>query len=45
MNRHHLEQKLPTMPQSQLIDMVKICLNMIERLENDLSLVRKLSND
>ncbi len=33
------------MPQSQLVDTVKTCLNMIERLENDLSLVRKLSND
>lgn len=56
MNRHELEQKLPMMTQAQLIDTVKTCLDMIERLENDLSagarkleemtaLVRKLSND
>lgn len=55
MNRHHLEHKLPTMTQAQLVDTVKTCLDMIERLENDLSagarkleemsaLVRKLSD-
>ncbi|MCW5787306.1 MAG: hypothetical protein KIT49_07405 [Nitrospira sp.] len=55
MNRRDLEHKLPTMTQAQLIDTVKTCLDMIERLENDLSagsrkleemsaLVRKLSD-
>ncbi len=55
MNRHDLEQKLPTMTQAQLVDTVKTCLDMIERLENDLSagtrkleemaqLVKKLSD-
>lgn len=55
MNRHDIEQKLPAMTQAQLVDMVKTCLDMIERLENDLavgtrkldemtSLVRKLSD-
>ncbi len=54
MNRHDIEQKLPGMTQAQLVDTVKTCLDMIERLENDLavgarkldemsSLVRKLS--
>lgn len=54
MNRMDLEQKLPAMTQAQLVDTVKTCLDMIERLENDLSagarkleemtaLVRKLS--
>ncbi len=56
MNRHDLEQKLPTMTQAQLVDTVKTCLDMIERLENDLSagarkleemsaLVKKLSDN
>jgi hypothetical protein len=36
MNRHDLEQKLPTMTQDQLVDTVKTCLDMIERLEEDL---------
>jgi hypothetical protein len=55
MNRQDLEQKLPGMTQAQLIDTVTTCLDMIERLENDLSagarkleemsaLVRKLSD-
>jgi hypothetical protein len=55
MNRHDIEQKLPAMTQAQLVDTVKTCLDMIERLENDLavgtrkldemtSLVRKLSD-
>jgi hypothetical protein len=54
MNRHDIEQKLPAMTQGQLVDTVKTCLDMIERLENDLAvgarkldemtvLVRKLS--
>ncbi|MDR4480841.1 MAG: hypothetical protein R3B37_13990 [Nitrospira sp.] len=54
MNRHDIEQKLPTMTQAQLVETVKTCLDMIERLENDLAvgarkldemtmLVRKLS--
>lgn len=55
MNRHDIEQKLPAMTQTQLVETVKTCLDMIERLENDLavgarkldemtSLVRKLSD-
>lgn len=55
MNRHDIEQKLPAMTQAQLVETVKTCLDMIERLENDLavgarkldemtSLVRKLSD-
>ena len=55
MNRHDIEQKLPVMTQAQLVETVKTCLDMIERLENDLavgtrkldemtSLVRKLSD-
>ncbi len=55
MMRQELEEKLPTMTQAQLIDTVKTCLDMIERLENDLSagarkleemsaLVKKLSD-
>jgi hypothetical protein len=55
MNRHDIEQKLPAMTQAQLVETVKACLDMIERLENDLavgtrkldemtSLVRKLSD-
>lgn len=54
MDRHDIERKLPTMTQAQLVDTVKICLDMIERLEGELSagarklddmtaLVRKLS--
>lgn len=56
MKRQELEEKLPTMTQAQLIETVKTCLDMIERLENDLSagthkleemtaLVKKLSDD
>ena len=56
MNRHELEQKLPTMTREQLIGALKTCLDMIERLETDLTagarkleeisaLVRKLSKD
>ncbi|MBS0172006.1 MAG: hypothetical protein JSR62_16790 [Nitrospira sp.] len=37
MKRQELEEKLPTMTQAQLVDTVKTCLDMIERLENDLS--------
>ncbi|MBS0178606.1 MAG: hypothetical protein JSR20_07565 [Nitrospira sp.] len=37
MNRHELEQKLPTMTQSQLIGALKTCFDMIERLEIDLT--------
>lgn len=55
MKRQELEEKLPTMTQAQLVDTVKSCLDMIERLENDLSagtrkleemsaLVKKLSD-
>lgn len=54
MNRHDIEQKLPAMTHAQLVETVKTCLDMIERLENDLAvgtrkldemtaLVRKLS--
>ncbi|MGC3976099.1 MAG: hypothetical protein QM771_17190 [Nitrospira sp.] len=55
MKRQELEEKLPAMTQAQLVDTVKTCLDMIERLENDLSagarkleemsaLVKKLSD-
>ena len=55
MKRQELEDKLPTMTQAQLVDTVKTCLDMIERLENHLSagtlkleemsaLVKKLSD-
>ena len=37
MNRHDIEQKLPAMTQAQRVDKVKTCLDMIERLENDLA--------
>ena len=54
MDRDELERKLPAMSQAQLIDTVKACLDMIERLEGELAagarklddmtaLVRKLS--
>ena len=54
MNRQEIEQKLPTMNQEQLIDALKMCLGLIERMEGELSegarkldemtaLVRKLS--
>ena len=54
MDRHDIERKLPTMSQTQLVDTVTVCLDLIERLENDLAagarklddmtaLVRKLS--
>ena len=54
MDRDDLERKLPTMSHIQLIDTVKACLDMIERLEGELAagarklddlsaLVRKLS--
>lgn len=36
MNRHDLEQKLPTMTREQLIVSLKTCFDMIDRLENDL---------
>ena len=39
MNRHDIEQKLPAMTQAQLVETVKTCLDMIERLENDLAVV------
>ena len=43
MNRHDIEGKLPAMTQAQLVDTVKTCLDMIERLENDLAVgARKL---
>ncbi|MCC2642475.1 MAG: hypothetical protein K0S45_2888 [Nitrospira sp.] len=55
MDRHDIEHKLPAMTQAQLVETVKTCLDMIERLENDLAvgarkldemtaLVRKLSD-
>lgn len=54
MDRHDIERKLPTMSQTQLVDTVRVCLDLIERLETDLAagarklddmtaLVRKLS--
>jgi len=56
MDRHDIEQKLPAMSQAQLVDTVKTCLDMIERLEDELAagarklddltaLVRKLSEE
>jgi hypothetical protein len=56
MDRHDIERKLPTMSQAQLVDTVKTCLDMIERLEGELvagarklddltALVRKLSEE
>ena len=56
MDRHEIEQKLPAMSQAQLVDTVKTCLDMIERLEDELAagarklddltaLVRKLSEE
>ena len=56
MDRHDIERKLPTMSQAQLVDTVKTCLEMIERLEGELAagarklddltaLVRKLSEE
>lgn len=45
MNRHDIEQKLPSMTQAQLVETVKTCLDMIERLENDLAIgARKLDD-
>lgn len=37
MKRQELEENLPTMTQAQLMDTVKTCPGMIERLENDLA--------
>ena len=37
MNWHEIEQKLPTMNQEQLVDSLKICLRLIERMERELS--------
>jgi hypothetical protein len=37
MNWHEIEQKLPTMNQEQLVDSLKICLQLIERMERELS--------
>jgi hypothetical protein len=45
MDRHDIEQKLPVMSQAQLVDTVKACLDMIERLEGDLAAgARKLDD-
>ncbi|MGD9724903.1 MAG: hypothetical protein AB7G68_05435 [Nitrospiraceae bacterium] len=54
MDRNDLERKLPAMSQAQLVETVKTCLDIIERLEGELAagarklddmtaLVRKLS--
>jgi len=54
MNWQEIEQKLPSMNQEQLIESLKMCLRLIERLEGELAegarkldemtaLVRKLS--
>ncbi len=54
MNRQEIEQKLPNMNQEQLIESLKMCLRLIERMEGELAegarkldemtaLVRKLS--
>ena len=46
MDRDDLERKLPTMSHIQLIDTVKACLDMIERLEGELAAgARKLYTD
>ena len=56
MDRHDIDQKMPEMSQAQLVDTVKTCLDMIERLEDELAagarklddltaLVRKLSEE
>lgn len=36
MNWREIEQKLPTMTQEQLVDSLKICLRLIERMEREL---------
>ena len=54
MNWQEIEQKLPSMNQEQLIESLKMCLRLIERMEGELAegarkldemtaLVRKLS--
>lgn len=37
MKRQELEEKLPTMTREQLVETVTTCLDMIERLEHDLT--------
>lgn len=37
MNRQEIERKLPTMTQEQLVDSLKMCLTLIERMERDLT--------
>ena len=36
MNWREIEQRLPTMDQAQLVDSLKICLRLIERMEREL---------
>ena len=36
MNWHEIEQKLPTMNQEQLIESLKVCFRLIERMEQEL---------
>ncbi|WP_447984931.1 hypothetical protein [Nitrospira sp. Nam74] len=36
MDWHEIEQKLPTMSQEQLIESLKVCLQLIERMEREL---------
>ena len=36
MNWQEIEHKLPTMNQDQLVDSLKICLRLIERMEREL---------
>lgn len=36
MNWREIEHKLPTMNQEQLVDSLKICLQLIERMEREL---------
>jgi hypothetical protein len=36
MNWREIEQKLPTMNQEQLVESLKICLRLIERMEREL---------
>ena len=36
MNWHEIEQKMPTMDQEQLVDSLRMCLQLIERMEKEL---------
>lgn len=36
MNWHEIEQKMPTMDQEQLVDSLRMCLQLIEGMEKEL---------